>query len=337
MNKKELIIIGGGLSGLYLTTLLQNKFNVTLLEARQRLGGRVLTLEGHDMGPSWVWQHQSHILALIQELGLELFGQHTQGDALYDAPEGVQRFQNPPSGPSARMQGGLQQLIQALAKQIDSAQIILDQEVGHIEEIGARLRLSTQDKSYEADYIISTLPPRVAAQNITYQPPLPQVVETTLTNTPTWMGHTAKCVMTFERPFWREADLSGFCFSHLGPLGEIHDATTAQEPALFGFLHQKANLQHFEAELKAQLQRLFGDNAKQLKKVHFVDWREEPHTATAQDKKGLTTHPNYGLNLTHFNHHLIFSGTESAFDNGGYLEGAVIAAKEVAERLLNDK
>ena len=54
---KNIIIIGAGLSGIYAATLLQKKYNVTILEARDRIGGRVLTVDGFDMGPSWVWQH----------------------------------------------------------------------------------------------------------------------------------------------------------------------------------------------------------------------------------------------------------------------------------------
>ena len=50
--KKDLIIIGAGLSGLYAASLLQDTYNIIILEARDRLGGRILTEEGHDLGPS---------------------------------------------------------------------------------------------------------------------------------------------------------------------------------------------------------------------------------------------------------------------------------------------
>ena len=76
---KNVIIIGAGLSGIYAATLLQKHFNVTILEARDRIGGRILTVDGFDMGPSWVWSHQHHILQLIRENRLELFAQHTKG------------------------------------------------------------------------------------------------------------------------------------------------------------------------------------------------------------------------------------------------------------------
>ena len=99
--KQNIIIIGAGLSGLYLAYRLQERYNITILEARSRLGGRIDSIDGHDMGPSWVWQHQKHILSLLQELDLKIFSQYTQGNALYDTRNKLEQFTPPPSAPSA--------------------------------------------------------------------------------------------------------------------------------------------------------------------------------------------------------------------------------------------
>ena len=64
-------------------------------------------------------------------------------------------------------------------------------------------------------------------------------------NIPTWMGYSAKCVVEFETAFWKEEGLSGFAFSHLGPLGEIHDACTEETAAIFGFLHSQAKMEQY--------------------------------------------------------------------------------------------
>ena len=48
----------------------------------------------------------------------------------------------------------------------------------------------------------------------------------------------------------------------------------------------------------------------------------------------LQEHPSYGFDATHFDKKMIFSGTESAFREGGYLEGAITAAMRSASNLL---
>ena len=48
-------VIGGGVSGLASANLLTKAgFNTQILEARDRLGGRVHTKDGEDLGASWV-------------------------------------------------------------------------------------------------------------------------------------------------------------------------------------------------------------------------------------------------------------------------------------------
>jgi len=331
--KKDLIIIGAGLSGLYAATLLQDDFNITLLEARQRTGGRIFTNMGHDMGPSWIWPHQDKILSLLKELKLELFSQYTQGEALYDAPSGVERFNSPPSAPSLRVKGGLEKIIQALVKQLPPHTIHTSEEVLSISEKENTLHIQTKTKKYEATYVLSTLSPRLACEHISYHPELDRQTKEQMLQIPTWMGHTAKCVIEFDKAFWRDEGLSGFVYSPLGPLGEIHDASTHNQAALFGFLQGNAPTLTLEEDVRKQMERLFPNSEKRIKKIYFVDWREEKFSSSAHDKKALSTHPNYGLSLSHFNDKLFFMGTETAFENGGYLEGAVVSALEMSAHL----
>ena len=77
ISKEKLIIVGAGLSGLYLATLLEEKYDITIIEARERIGGRIFSIEGHDMGPSWVWSHHKAILDLFSSMHIEIFPQYT--------------------------------------------------------------------------------------------------------------------------------------------------------------------------------------------------------------------------------------------------------------------
>jgi len=333
-SKHNIIIIGAGLSGLYAAFLLKDRFNVIILEARERLGGRILTKEGHDLGPSWIWPHQKHILSLIDELNLELFPQYTKGDALYDSPSKVQRFNPPPSAPSSRLKGGLENIINALAVKVPKDTIKLNEEVLSITEQSHGLKIQTVNREYEADYILSTLSPRLACENISYFPPLDETLKKALLQTPTWMGHTAKCVIEFEEDFWRNEGLSGFVYSPLGPLGEIHDASTQDAPALFGFVQTGASMQTIREDIVVQMRRLFKEKSELITDIHLLDWKSEKFSSSIHDKQALSQHPAYGLNLNHFHNRLFFIGTETSYDNGGYLEGAVISAKEISKTLL---
>jgi monoamine oxidase len=320
---KKLAIIGGGLSGLYAAYIFQNDYEITIFEARDRLGGRIHTIDGFDMGPSWIWAHQNRILTLIQSLKIELFPQYTSGYSLYDTPQGVQRFTPPPSPPSARMKGGLKTLINALASFIAPSTIRLSEPVYHIDAHNDTIVLETSYGKYETDLILCTLPPRVALKTMTYNPPLTNTIIQQLSTVHTWMGHAAKCVIEFKTPFWRKMGLSGFCFSHAGPLGEIHDACTDDRAALFGFVHSTASMVTIERDVRAQMRRLFGDVDAQIVSFHLVDWREEYFSSTPEDMKGPSAHPSYGLSVSSYSNRLIFIGTETSYTEGGYLEGAI--------------
>ena len=330
--KKKLLIIGAGLSGLYTAFLLQDRYDVTVLEARECTGGRILNMVGHDMGPSWVWRHQTHILQLIDSLGLELFEQYVKGDALYDAQEGVQRFSAPPSAPSYRVKDGISQITKTLEEKLHTP-VKTNAKVIALSYKEGTVKVQTQHNSYAADIVISTLPPRLAVETITYDPPLEPAVQTQLTNIPTWMGYAGKCVIEYDEAFWREEGLSGFTFSHLGPLGEIHDACTDEKAALFGFVHSRASYENMKENIIRQMTRLYGAKASSPLNIYLVDWKKEIFTSSALDAQPLAEHPSYGFDVTHFDGKLIFSGTESAFKEGGYLEGALKATLDVIQHL----
>lgn len=329
---KHIVIIGAGLSGIYAATLLQQHYRVTILEARDRIGGRVLTLEGFDMGPSWVWSHQHAILRLLQENGVGLFAQYTQGLALYDTPSGVEYFTPPPSAPSGRIQGGVITLVNKLAGRLKPESIRLNSAVTSIQEQASHLVVKTQEQRYEADIVLNTLPPRLAVDSIAYRPGLDTALSRELSSIPTWMGHSAKCTIEFDKPFWREKGLSGFGFSPLGPLGELHDACT-DKAALFGFFNSQVENRN-EKAVRLQMQRLFGDDAKRIRNIYITDWTKERFTSVRADHRALAAHPDYGHSAEAYDGKLIFMGSESSRHEGGYLEGAVISAKSTAEKLL---
>jgi monoamine oxidase len=85
----DVVVVGGGLSGLVAArNLVANGKSVVVLEARDRVGGRLLnhTLQGGSViesGGAFVGPTQNHILALAKQLKVETFKEYVTGDNVY--------------------------------------------------------------------------------------------------------------------------------------------------------------------------------------------------------------------------------------------------------------
>ena len=352
--KDPVVIIGAGITGLRAAALLTSKgIECTVLEARGRIGGRVLSMSDKlrpelgrfDLGPTWFWpNHEPVITELVKELGLPTIEQHNAGAMLFEQSQTgpIQRHVLPEGAVerSVRLAGGVQSLIEAVAAMLPSGTIELDTRVKAIrmdEEDGIILEVEQEGKmkNIQAAAVILALPPRIVAGQIAFSPPIPAELIVSLRDKPTWMAGQAKAVAVYDRPFWREADLSGQVTSWAGPLQEIHDASPdTGYGALFGFFGLPAKMRQELGEEKilklviGQLTRLFGSSAEKPIALFYKDWSSDPETAVEEDTKPLTGFPDYGLptGTATWGQKVIFAGTETAQEYGGHLEGALRSA-----------
>lgn len=359
-GRAPIVVVGAGLSGLVAAYLLERAGrDVILIEARKRIGGRVLGwstgLAAHrfDLGPAWVWpQANPRLAAWLSGLGLTLFEQYEQGAGLVELPsQAVRRhstgFAQQP--PSMRVVGGMACLIDALHAGLGRTNLLLDTRVRALKAgpagpggtVGIEFERGAQVETLQASSVILALPPRLLASALRWSPSLPSEVLERWAATPTWMAGHAKLLAVYQTPFWRAAGLSGSAVSQAGPLAEIHDASDAegQQAALFGFVGVPAMQRRrigqpalIEAAL-AQLARLFGPAALQPLAVHVQDWADEVETATHPDMQPATAHPAPIATALpapwHARVHL--AGSEFAPDFPGYLEGAVLAAERAVQ------
>jgi hypothetical protein len=279
-------IIGGGLAGLQAARLVHEAgVGFRIFEARDRLGGRILSADaagcpaedGFDLGPSWFWPNMHPAMATaLAQLGLAAFPQHDEGDVLVERlpSRPPQRFAGSRQEPhSMRLAGGTGALVRALAGVLPEGSIQLYSWVTRIALEGDHVRLMLRqadggNESILAAQVIAALPPRLLEASIAFEPAIDPAIRLRWRDTPTWMAPHAKFVAIYDRPFWRTAGLSGMAQSAVGPMGEIHDATTASgAAALFGFLGIDADRREAAGTALLihacldQLVRLFGDEA----------------------------------------------------------------------------
>jgi monoamine oxidase len=359
----QTLIIGAGLSGLALADRLQHaKEDYLVLEARARLGGRIHTKtvtsslgqsNDFDLGPAWFWPGQPMVASLAQRFGLNVFEQYASGDLMYEDRHG-----QPHRGMgfasmegSYRMDGGLTGLIKNLAKGLPEDRLHLSTRVVAITKKpdGLEVRAITGEREWSilAQSVVLAIPPRVAMSKIVFTPALPQAAQRALSDIATWMAGQAKIMAVYERPFWREQGLSGDAMSQKGPMVEIHDASPAQNGpyALFGFVGVPDNVRLARADeivrlARDQLVRLFGPDMQNPLSITLQDWAGEEWTATASDQTPIGYHPAYhyppqaeGL----WDGRLLFGSTEVASQFGGYIEGALVAAKDAQARLARQR
>lgn len=92
----DVIVVGAGFAGLTAARALTTAgFTVTIIEARDRVGGRTHTIERHgttiDLGGQWVGPGQNRIAALVTEFGVSTWPQATAGDDMVAHPDGATR------------------------------------------------------------------------------------------------------------------------------------------------------------------------------------------------------------------------------------------------------
>ncbi|SMP63766.1 flavin monoamine oxidase family protein [Anoxynatronum buryatiense] len=117
----DVVVVGAGIAGLTAARELKKAgYSVIVLEARDRVGGRTA---GHmlqngvvvEIGGQWVGPQKTEILKLIDQLGLETFRTHAEGDTVLIL-----------NGERIRFTGNKPALPQSSRRELDRLRVELD-------------------------------------------------------------------------------------------------------------------------------------------------------------------------------------------------------------------
>jgi len=348
---KKIIILGAGLSGLYVAHQLKKEgFSVKILEANNRIGGRIYTKTTHktkvELGATWLWRYNPELLKVCKTLNISVFEQNMQGDALFEATptNPVQRFQIPKNQEiSYRIVGGTATILEKLKAQLTNDEIELNQKVQAIKSDATFITVITENTEFSADVVISTIPPQLLVNSITFSPKMDAQLIKIANNTHTWMKDSIKFAIVYKTPFWKAQGLSGVGFSNVGPFTEMYDHSDFENQhfALLGFLNVNLlnlNREFREAKVKDQLFKFFGDEGKNYLAYKEKVWNKEPLT-NFQNDKFISPHANNGHSIyqhTFLSDKLIIAGSETSPHYGGYMEGAIYRGNQVVHQLKID-
>ena len=353
----DIVVIGAGLSGLSAAaTLREAGASVKLIEADTNIGGRIRALRDPvskralaDLGPTWVWPKYQPVAARwLEGLGVATFEQFNEGDAVI-VGYGPAPLRQPLPGQDGmlRIVGGPTALIDALATQIGDANIRTSAPVAGVSDDGPR-RMAVHLNSGEiitAQKVIVSAPLRVAATTM-HLPWAPQALIDAMRETPTWMCTHAKAIALYERPFWRDAGLSGRIVSQNGPLVEAHDHTgfDGAPAAMFGFVswspeQRRKDPEGLKQAILDQLVGCFGKAAGQPLELVVQDWAMNPRIVTSLDLSQPSAHPEVGPNILrkpHLDGRIRFAVSEASDLSPGLIEGALAIGEHVALECLRE-
>lgn len=339
----DVVVVGAGISGLAVASALNAAgVDVAVLEARDRIGGRIYSVGGWlDLGPTWFWPGEKRVVELAASLGVAVHDHFDSGAALY-AMDNTFRAVEVDMPPSFRFTNGAAALVDGLHALLPENRVRLGVTVEQIStpaDLGDAVRLETSDGGILAGTVVIALPPSLAMHSGMVDPQtLPTETAAAATQVPVWMGDTVKAVAVYERPFWRDAGLSGMISARNVPFHEVHDMSGPEglPAALFGFGSSPSSSGALDGELFVrQLTAIFGDDAASPMETWSLDWGREAFTSPpGPPNRRFDLFGSPHLAAPAWGGRLHWSSTETGQVAPGHIEGALQAAERTVRAIL---
>jgi monoamine oxidase len=246
----------------------------------------------------------------------------------------------PGGAQESRFVGGSQRVSIEVAKKLGS-RVRLKTPVRGIERVRGGVRVIGDGVEVHARRVVLAVPP-VLAQRMAFSPVLPSGKRAL------WRaakpGVLLKWEAVYDRPFWRDAGLSGQVVSENGPANTTFDNSPPDGTpgVMFGFVGGREALTNRSVGAAAHRERLianlvsyFGDEARNVKTFIEGDWTAEAWTRGCPVAHyGTNKLRTLGPALRTPVGRIHFAGTETATFWNGYMDGAVRSGERAAREVL---
>jgi len=417
----DVLVIGAGMSGIAAADFLDDKgLSVLILEARDRIGGRVWTMywdeaeKQIDLGASWIHGTTNNpITKIAEDHGIELLetdmdsrvilgangewiDDYTENeiDSLYTqfqeymwnfaetvnkdtsvkvAEENFINLRNlseeqknqlrfiinadlehaenadvfdlslttdigkPFGGPEVIFPDGYLQILDALDDGLD---IRLEHVVSKVEYDDQGVTVTTNQGTFDAKYVISTLPIGVLkAESVEFSPPLPAAKQQAIDRI--GMGLMNKLYLIFEDDFWDDVTLLNYVSSDGGSMWEFLNLNVLGEPILLGFTvgeHarqlEKLSDEEIVADAMSILRNMYGDETLEPLDYVRTKWASDPYAigAYSYSHVGVTT-SDYTALAEPVMDRVFFAGEATIMDHTATVHGAYLSGIREAQQI----
>lgn len=239
-----------------------------------------------------------------------------------------------------RFVSGAQSVSKAIAAHLGD-RVVLAAPVRKVVQETSRVVVHSDAGVFEARRVVLAVPPGLAYR-MNFEPALPPKKALWLQRFV--MGATVKCLAFYDRPFWRDAGLSGELVVRPGAVSVVFDNTShdGKTACLLAFIvgeeargwSERPEKDRREEVLQT-FARAFGPKALQTTHYQEQDWSTERWSGgcpVAAPPPG--TWSTVGDLLCTPVGRIHFAGTETARVWNGYMEGALEAAERAASEVM---
>jgi len=417
----DVLVIGAGMSGIAAADFLDDKgLSVLILEARDRIGGRIWTMywdeaeKQIDLGASWIHGTTNNpITKIAEDHGIELLetdmdsrvilgangewiDDYTENeiDSLYTqfqeymwyfaetvnkdtsvkvAEENFINLRNlseeqknqlrfiinadleheenadvfdlslttdigkPFGGPEVIFPDGYLQILDTLDDGLD---IRLEHVVSKVEYDDQGVTVTTNQGTFDAKYVISTLPIGVLkAESVEFSPPLPAAKQQAIDRI--GMGLMNKLYLIFEDDFWDDVTLLNYVSSDGGSMWEFLNLNVLGEPILLGFTvgeHarqlEKLSDEEIVADAMSILRNMYGDETLEPLDYVRTKWASDPYAIGAYSYSHVgVTKSDYTALAEPVMDRVFFAGEATIMDHTATVHGAYLSGIREAQQI----